>query len=289
MMPLSARHIIDVVVDAGSWASWDGTLPDVAASAEYADELAAARAKTGIDESVLTGSASIGGHRVAIAVCEFGFLGGSIGVAAGDRLTAAVRRATAERLPLLVLPTSGGTRMQEGTTAFLQMVRITAAVVDHKGAGLPYLVYLRHPTTGGVFASWGSLGHLTLAEPGALIGFLGPRVYEALHERPFPSDVQTAENLYRHGLLDAVCDPPELADIVARTLAILSAPQRGPVATPRLDTARDSAPAWTSVQATRHPRRPGLRDLLAAAATDVVTAHGTGQGEVDTGLIVALA
>lgn len=289
MIRLSARDIIDVVVDTGSWASWDSTLPDVATSAEYADELAAARAKTGVDESVLTGSASIGGHRVAIAVCEFGFLGGSIGVAAGDRLTAAVRRATAERLPLLVLPTSGGTRMQEGTTAFLQMVRITAAVVDHKGAGLPYLVYLRHPTTGGVFASWGSLGHLTLAEPGALIGFLGPRVYEALYDRPFPSDVQTAENLYRHGLLDAVCDPRELADIVARTLAILSAPQHGSVAAPFADTARDGAPAWTSVQATRHPRRPGLRDLLAAAATDVVTAHGTGQGEVDTGLIVALA
>jgi acetyl-CoA carboxylase carboxyl transferase beta subunit len=289
MTRLSAHEMINVLVDEGSWTSWDNRLPDVGASAEYADELACARAKTGVDESVLTGTASIHGHRVAVAVCEFGFLGGSIGAGAGDRLTTVIRRATTERLPLLVLPTSGGTRMQEGTPAFLQMVRITAAVVDHKAAGLPYLVYLRHPTTGGVFASWGSLGHLTLAEPGALIGFLGPRVYEALHGRPFPSDVQTAENLYHHGLLDALCHPPELASLVARTLDIVSAPQHSPAIMSVPDRAHDAVPAWVSVQATRHLERPGVQDLLAAAATDIVALHGTGQGELDAGLIVALA
>ena len=123
---------------------------------------------------------------MAVAVSEFGFLGGSIGVAAAERLTRAVERATAERLPLIAAPASGGTRMQEGTVAFLQMAKITAAVAAHQAAGLPYLVYLRHPTTGGVFASWASVGHLTLAEPGALIGFLGPRVYEALTGAPIP-------------------------------------------------------------------------------------------------------
>src|SRR4029453_13348642 len=97
MTRLNAYEMIDVLVDEGSWASWDTCLPDVEASAEYADELACARAKTGVDESVLTGAASVHGHRVAIAVCEFGFLGGSIGVSAGDRLTTAIRRATAER------------------------------------------------------------------------------------------------------------------------------------------------------------------------------------------------
>jgi acetyl-CoA carboxylase alpha subunit/acetyl-CoA carboxylase beta subunit len=265
MTRLNAYEMIDVLVDEGSWASWDNCLPDVEASAEYADELACARAKTGVDEAVLTGAASIHGHRVAIAVCEFGFLGGSIGVSAGDRLTTAIRRATAQRLPLLVLPTSGGTRMQEGTTA------------------------LRHPTTGGVFASWGSLGHLTVGEPGALIGFLGPRVYEALHDRPFPSDVQTAENLYRHGFLDALCHPPKLAGIVGRALDILSAPRHSPVVAPVPDRAHDAVPAWVSVRATRHLERPGVQDLLAVAATEVVALHGTGQGEVDAGLIVALA
>ena len=99
---------------------------------------------------------------------EFGFLAGSIGVAAADRLIAAVERATEEGLPLLAAPVSGGTRMQEGTVAFLQMVGITAAIARHKQAGLPYLVYLRNPTFGGVLASWGSLGHVTIAEPARL-------------------------------------------------------------------------------------------------------------------------
>jgi acetyl-CoA carboxylase beta subunit/acetyl-CoA carboxylase alpha subunit len=289
MTRLNAQQIIAAVIDDGSWTSWDGPLPEVQASRAYVGELACARTKTGLDESVITGAATIRGHRVAMLVCEFGFLGGSIGVAAGHRLTMAIRRATAERLPMLALPTSGGTRMQEGTTAFLQMVRITAAVTDHKAAGLPYLVYLRHPTTGGVFASWGSLGHLTIAEPAALIGFLGPRVYEALYDRPFPSDVQTSENLYRHGVVDAVCSPHELAGLVAGTLGIVAAPQHSSAAMPVSDRVDETVPAWTSVRATRDLKRPGVRDLLATAATDVVALHGTGQGEVDAGLIVALA
>ncbi|KOG88576.1 hypothetical protein ADK38_19045, partial [Streptomyces varsoviensis] len=126
-------------------------------------------------------------------------------------------------LPLLAAPASGGTRMQEGTVAFLQMVKVAAAITDHKGAGLPYLVYLRHPTTGGVLASWGSLGHLTAAEPGALIGFLGPRVHEALYGEPFPPGVQVAEHLLAHGLIDAVLPAGELADIAARALDVLCA------------------------------------------------------------------
>ncbi len=114
-------------------------------------------------------------------------------------------------------------------------------------------------------------------------------MYEALHGRPFPLGVQTAENLYRHGLLDAVCRPDELACIVARALDIVSAPQRVPFVTPVLDRTGDVVPAWMSVEASRHPERPGVRDLLATAATGVVALHGTGQGEVDAGIIVALA
>ena len=153
----------------------------------YAAALRRARERTGLDEAVVTGEGRIRGRRVAVVACEFGFLAGSIGVAAAERLVAAVERATDERLPLLASPTSGGTRMQEGTVAFLQMVKISAAIGRHKAAGNPYLVYLRNPTTGGVLASWGSLGHVTVAEPGALIGFLGPRVYEALYGGEFPA------------------------------------------------------------------------------------------------------
>ena len=135
------------------------------------------------------------------------------GVQAADRLVRAVERATDERLPLLASPTSGGTRMQEGTVAFLQMVKISAAIGRHKANGNPYLVYLRNPTTGGVLASWGSLGHVTVAEPGALIGFLGPRVYAALYGAEFPPGVQTAENLHEHGLVDAVVAPDAIAEV----------------------------------------------------------------------------
>ena len=113
--------------------------------------------------------------------------------------------------------------MQEGTIAFLSMVKISAAVRAHRQAGLPYLVYLRHPTTGGVMASWGSLGHITVAEPGSLLGFLGPRVYEALYGTPFPENVQVAENLFDKGLMDAVVPPWQLSDVVDRALSILVA------------------------------------------------------------------
>ncbi|MFD0384396.1 carboxyl transferase domain-containing protein [Streptomyces stramineus] len=222
----SALDLIATVVDPGSWRSWDQPVGPVDAITEdpgYRADLLAARERTGLDESVVTGEGRIDGRRVALVACEFRFLAGSIGVDAGERLVRAVERATAERLPLLAAPASGGTRMQEGTVAFLQMVKVTAAITDHKAAGLPYLVYLRHPTTGGVLASWGSLGHLTAAEPGALIGFLGPRVHEALYGEEFPPGVQVAENLLAHGLVDAVLPADRLPAIAARALAVLCA------------------------------------------------------------------
>ena len=274
MAPASAtaRELLDVLLDRGSFRSWDEPVAEVAADPGYAADLAAARARTGRDESVVTGEGQVGGHRVAVAVSEFGFLGGSIGVAAGERLTRAVERATAERLPLLALPASGGTRMQEGTLAFLQMVKITAAVTAHRAARLPYLVYLRHPVTGGVLASWASLGHLTLAEPGALIGFLGPRVYEALQGAPFPAGVQTAENLAAHGLVDQVLSPDELGGLVSQVLDVLVGTGGVPEAQVALEAVvrPEAGDAWASVQRTRQPDYPGARDLIAAAAANVV-------------------
>ncbi|KRD14315.1 acetyl-CoA carboxyl transferase [Mycobacterium sp. Root265] len=288
MTRASARRLIETLVDAESWRPWDRPVVDPPVNAGYAAELARARQKTGLDEAVLTGHATVRGRRVAMLLCDFGFLGGSIGVSAGERLTAAIRRATAEGLPILALPTSGGTRMQEGATAFLQMVKITAAVVDHKAAHLPYLVYLRDPTTGGVFASWGSLGHVTFAEPGALVGFLGPRVYEALYGSQFPVGVQTSENLYSCGLIDAVVAIDELAGMVDRALTIIDAPATDTGApAPQVAPAVD-VPAWQSVVATRRPDRPGVRDLLRHAASDVLALNGSGQGENEPGLLLAL-
>ncbi len=327
-MGLTSAELIDLVLDPGTWTSWDtppvhgrsgargnqaGELPEA-----YAADLVRARERAGTDESVVTGEARIAGRRVAVVLSEFRFLAGSIGRASAERLIAAVERATREGLPLLAGPASGGTRMQEGTPAFVQMVRIAEAVTRHKAAGLPYLVYLRHPTTGGVMASWGSLGHVTVAEPAALLGFLGPKVYEVLNGRPFPSGVQVSENLFAHGLVDGVVPPDELAGLVDRVLTILDLrPEKSPAlaetslasaersagdaSTDGSDASADGSDAsadgadfsaidtWDAITRSRRADRPGARALLRIAASDVVPLNGTGQGERDPGLIIALA
>jgi acyl-CoA carboxylase subunit beta len=281
---ISAGELRDAVLDPGSFQSWDSPPLEITMSAQYADELAAAQAATGLDESVLTGEGTVMGRRVAVVACEFDFLAGSIGVAAAERITAAVERATSLRLPLLASPSSGGTRMQEGTVAFLQMVKIAAAVTLHKQAHLPYLVYLRHPTTGGVFASWGSLGHITVAEPGALIGFLGPRVYEQLYGAPFPAGVQTAENLQRHGVIDGVVPLDGLRRTLDRALTVVAdRPAAAPATLPQADI--PDVPAWVSVESSRRPDRPGVGYLLRHGATECVLLSGTGQGEAATTLL----
>jgi acyl-CoA carboxylase subunit beta len=257
---LDAAGLITAVLDPGSYLSWDAPVVDPDAGPQYREELAAARARTGVDESVITGEGLIRGRRVAVIVSEFRFLAGSIGLAAAERIVNAAERATREGLPLLAGPASGGTRMQEGTIAFLSMVKISAAVRAHRQAGLPYLVYLRHPTTGGVMASWGSLGHITVAEPGALLGFLGPRVYEALYGSPFPENVQVAENLFDKGLVDAVVPPWQLSDVVDRALSILVAGPHPQVRPPRTLSVKPSdAGAWESIKISRDARRPDLR------------------------------
>jgi acetyl-CoA carboxylase beta subunit/acetyl-CoA carboxylase alpha subunit len=293
---LSAQELLDLVLD-GAIESWDHPVedpPGAEPGTAYADELARARAATGLAEAVVTGRGSIDGRPVAVIVSEFGFLAGSIGVAAAERITTAVRRATRERLPLLAAPVSGGTRMQEGTAAFVRMAEITAAVAEHKRAGLPYLVYQRHPTTGGVFASWGSLGHITVAEPDALIGFLGPKVYRALHGEEFPPGVQTGENLYAHGLVDAVLAPHHLRGLLVRVLDTLLA--RGAARRPGTpaDDGTCGAPAaaetaWESIDISRRHDRPGFRTLLRVAADDAIGLNGTGMGESDKASAVALA
>ena len=155
---LGARDLLDMVLDPGSWQSWDLPAQQVAVpGSSYAQELVAAAAKAGTDEALITGAGRLRGRKVAVIVGEFAVLAGSAGHAATERLVLAVERATREGLPLIGAPASGGTRMQEGTNAFVGMVTTAAAVVAHKEAGLPYLVYLRHPTTGGVLASWGLL------------------------------------------------------------------------------------------------------------------------------------
>ena len=287
---LGSRALIDAVFDEGSFRSWDAA-PLVVAEpgSPYAVELDDAARRSGVDEAIITGEGRIRGHRVAVIAGEFGFLAGSIGRAAAERVTLAFERATRERLPLFAAPSSGGTRMQEGTPAFVTMVKISAAVAAYKKRHLPYITYLRHPTTGGVLASWGSLGHVTVGEPGATIGFLGARVFEALYGQPFPEGVQTAENLYDHGLLDAVLPVEALTETAGRFLDLVLAPRElDHVPSLPKETLAD-LPAWESITRSRRPDRPGVRALLRLGASDVLPLFGTGAGEWDRTLFLALA
>ncbi|MFI5715437.1 carboxyl transferase domain-containing protein [Nocardia sp. NPDC051750] len=327
---IGARDLLAALLDPGTFVSWDVAPVPVAQTGTYRSALTAAADAAGTDEAVLTGEGLLRGRRIAVVACEFAFLAGSVGVAAAERIVAAVERATAAGLPLVASPTSGGTRMQEGTLAFVQMVKIAGAVAAHKSAGHPYVVYLRNPTMGGVFASWGSLGHITFAEPGALIGFLGPRVYEALYGHPFPPGVQTAENLYRTGVIDGVVDVRVFRRIAHRALSVFGGvpdepkpkavdrfaaePARGtaPVGGGRSATsaapiagapapthavpaagagpadAAGSVDAWDSVRISRRSDRPGIRELL-RRSTQRVPLSGTGQGETDRTVVLALA
>ncbi|MEV4615920.1 carboxyl transferase domain-containing protein [Kitasatospora sp. NPDC049258] len=272
---MTAVQLIGRIVDPGSFVRWDEPLGAPPQDRDYRAALARARQRSGLDEAVTTGQGLLAGRPVALVASEFAFLGGSIGVATAERITRAVERATAERLPLVALPVSGGTRMQEGAAAFLCMVRVTAAVQAHQAAGLPYLTYLRNPTMGGVFASWGTLGHLVLAEPGARLGFLGPRVYEQLRGEPLPADVQLAETLAARGLLDAVVPQERLREVLRRALDVLSGPPSAAVV-PAPPEAAGAADAWDSVRRTRRPDRPGARQLLRQCADGLLPLDGQG-------------
>lgn len=290
MARFTLTQLLELIADDDSLTEWDVGLDDPAITDAYAAELGAARERTGRDEAVYVGECTIDQTPVAIVAGDPTFLGGSISVSAGERLTRGIERATEQGLPLIALPIGGGTRMQEGTVAFLQMVKITDAVMAHKRANLPYLVYLRDPTMGGVFASWGSLGHVTLAQPGALVGFLGPRVYEAIHGQPFPPGVQLSDNLAERGVIDAVCSEADLPANLSRLLRVVLTRPSG--AEPHQSAAPLLVPdtdAWDCVEATRLDARPGIRDLLEVAATDVTMLNGTGDGETHPGSVLALA
>lgn len=289
---IGARDLVALVLDESSHESWDTPIDVSGYPDDYRAAVERAAERSGCDESIITGRGLVKGRPVAFVLNEFGFLAGSIGRAAAGRIVAAVRRATAEGLPLLASTASGGTRMQEGTPAFVHMVDISRAIMDHRAAGLPYLVHLRHPTTGGVFASWGSLGHITVAEPGALVGFLGPKVYELVEGRPFPAGVQVSENLQRHGIVDSVVLHEELPSVVDRALGILVDPVAEPSRTRRPGLERGAERrrgTWESIEITRSEPRVGVRDVLRHGSDATVRLQGTEEGERDTAMLVAFA
>ena len=190
-------------------------------SQRYTDRLKAARDKTGLDDALVVAHGLIGGHKSVVAVMAFEFMGGSMGAAVGEGLLAAARLAVLQEAPLVVFTASGGARMQEGAVSLMQMPRTVIATQLVKEAGLPFIVVLTDPTTGGVTASFTMLGDVQIAEPGALIGFAGARVIEQTVREKLPEGFQRAEYLLEHGILDMVVRRTELAATLARIIGLL--------------------------------------------------------------------
>lgn len=289
MTRTTARELIESVLDPRSFTSWDTPPQYGDISEDYRSALARAREKSGVDEAVITGEGTVAGRRVAVILSEFNFLGGSIGAATARRIIAGIRRATAERLPLLISPSSGGTRMQEGTPAFALMVSITTAVYRHKDAHLPYLVYLRNPTTGGVMASWGSAGHFTFAEPGALLGFLGPRVVKLTTGRLLKEGVQSGENLARVGVIDGVLSPALLREAVKKIDDVLLSSHQTSEPEKPVPATQQVGSAWDAIVRTRRIERPGVRDIVDKLGSKVIELSGSGDGRRSAAMTVALA
>jgi acetyl-CoA carboxylase carboxyl transferase subunit beta len=189
---------------------------------KYTDRIKEARAKTGDQDALKVGLGDIGGHKAVVAVFDFAYMGGSMGMAVGDGLVTAARRAVSENVPLVVMPSSGGARMQEGILSLMQMTRTTIAVEEVKEAGLPYIVVLTDPTTGGVTASFAMLGDIQIAEPGCQIGFAGKRVIEQTIRETLPDGFQQAEYLLDHGMVDMVVHRHELSATLARIIGLLT-------------------------------------------------------------------
>ncbi len=187
----------------------------------YIDRLKEARTKTGMDDAVIAATGELEGLPVVAVVQDFNFMGGSLGMAAAEAIIKAFATAGELRRPLILFAASGGARMQEGILSLMQLPRTTVAVERHREAGLPYIVVLTHPTTGGVTASYAMLGDIHIAEPGALIGFAGPRVIEQTIREKLPEGFQRAEYLMEHGMVDMVIPRQQLRPTIARLLRIL--------------------------------------------------------------------
>ncbi len=211
----------------------------------YTDRLKDARAESGTPDALTVAVGSLGGQRAVIAVLNFAFMGGSMGIAVGDGLLTGARKAVEENVPFIVFSSSGGARMQEGIHSLMQLARSTIAVGELRDARLPYIVVLTDPTTGGVSASFAMLGDIAIAEPGAIIGFAGQRVIEQTIRETLPEGFQRAEYLLEHGMVDMVVHRHELRDTLARIVDMLM----NPVAIGKSETLPDAGATMAALAA----------------------------------------
>ncbi len=239
---IGAKQRLDGLFDGGTWEKMP--MPDVPADPlkfrdqrKYTDRLKEARNKTGDQDAMTIAVGTLGGRTAVVLVQDFAFMGGSLGMAAGESIVRGAELAIERRAPFIIFTAAGGARMQEGILSLMQMPRSTVAVQMVRDAGLPYIVVMTDPTTGGVTASYAMLGDVHIAEPGALIGFAGPRVIENTIREKLPEGFQRAEYLLEHGMVDMVVKRSEMRETLARVVSLLMvepmmAPQPPAVTTP---------------------------------------------------------
>ena len=281
-----AYRRIQMVIDEGTFEEWDYDLVggNPVDYKGYPEKVQALQEKTGLREAVVTGKGKIGGRDTVIAVCDGRFLMASMGWAVGEKITRAVERATEEKLPVIIFACSGGARMQEGITSLMQMAKTSAALERHSKAGLLYVSVLTEPTTGGVTASFAMLGDIILAEPGALIGFAGPRVIEQTIRQKLPKGFQRAEFLVEHGFVDDIIRRENLKETLGKILELHenAAAESQDEKTDGSDKGDTGSPvginpyltAWDRVQISRKVERPSGSDYIEALFTDFMEFHG---------------
>ncbi len=219
---IGAYYRLSLILDPGSFHELNADLKanDPNDFPEYKDKLTAQKQKTGLEEAAVTAVGKIGGHKVVAIVLDSRFFMGSMSSIVGEKVTRAVEYATNKHLPLIIFSASGGARMQEGIYSLMQMAKTAAAIEEFSASGGLYISYLTHPTTGGVTASFASLGDITLAEPGALIGFAGPRVIEQTIHKKLPKGFQRSEYLESHGFVDMIVERSEMKNTLKKLIEL---------------------------------------------------------------------
>ena len=226
-MTQTAHERLEMLLDAGSFEEHDANMVSVdtlkfTGMASYTDRLKSYQKKTGLKDAVISGFGAIDGQRISISVMDFNFIAATMGSVVGEKLTRCVERATTERIPVIIVSASGGARMYEGMLSLLQMAKTCGALALHAQARLPYISVLTNPTTGGVSASFATLGDVILAEPKAMIGFAGPRVIKETTHQDLPPNFQTAEFLEDHGLVDMIVHRKKMRETLSDLLGYLA-------------------------------------------------------------------
>ena len=225
---IDARTRLTYLLDDGKYETEDGNLVSndplkFTDLKSYADRLKRAKTETGLNDAVINARGTVNGKRVLVSAMEYAFIGGSMGAVVGEMITRAIERATESKSPIIIVSASGGARMMEGVISLMQLAKISAALARLDEARVPYVSVLTDPTTGGVTASFAMLGDLNIAEPGALIGFAGPRVIEQTIRQKLPQGFQRSEFLLEHGMLDAVVPRKQLKPYIGRALEFMAA------------------------------------------------------------------